>query len=90
MAKAGGSVLGVGAIASGVFVGGPSDARNQAPKVQTPCGLIEIPLPGFEFQLPPFPPTINFPPKFSFPMPDCDIIKAAIGAATEPESDSLP
>jgi hypothetical protein len=63
------------------------------PKIRTPCGDIEVPLPSIPFP-PPLPSLdifpLPFPPKFAIPLPDCDIIKDAIGAAAEPESDSRP
>lgn len=61
------------------------------PKVMTPCGLLEIPLPTFT--LPGLPSLNIFPlpfPTLSIPMPDCDVIKNAIGAAAEPEEDGKP
>lgn len=62
------------------------------PKVMTPCGKLEIPLPSFTL---PGLPSLNifplpFPPKLSIPLPDCDVVKNAIGAAQEPEGDSKP
>lgn len=63
------------------------------PTIQTPCGPLtfDIPLPNF----PPGLPDLNIfplplPPKFSIPLPDCDVVKNAIGAAKEPEGDSKP
>lgn len=60
--------------------------------VMTPCGMLEIPLPSFTL---PGLPSLNifplpFPPKLSIPLPDCDVIKKAIGAAAEPEEDGKP
>lgn len=58
--------------------------------VQTPCGPFEIPgptinvdIPGFSF----FP--LPWPPKISFPLPNCGLLKR-IGATEEPPEDSLP
>ena len=58
-------------------------------KVPTPCGELEIPLPTLDIPLPSFnifP--LPFPPKLSLPMADCDVVKQAIGATSEPEEDS--
>lgn len=62
------------------------------PKISTPCGDLPFTIPGFEF---PFPPSLSFlplpfPPKFTFVLPDCDVIKNAVGAEAEPEGDSKP
>lgn len=60
--------------------------------IPTPCGMLEIPLPSFTI---PGLPNLNifplpFPPKFSIPLPDCDVVKNALGAAQEPDGDSQP
>lgn len=58
-------------------------------KVPTPCGELEIPLPSFPFPALPDLPSFAFKlPKLSLPMPDCDVVKQAIGATGEPEEDS--
>jgi hypothetical protein len=61
-------------------------------EVDTPCGKIMIPLPSITI---PGLPSLNifplpFPPELSIPMPDCDVIKNAIGAVAEPAEDSQP
>lgn len=60
--------------------------------IPTPCGMLEIPLPNFTI---PGLPSLNifplpFPPKFAIPLPDCDVVKNALGAAQEPDGDSQP
>lgn len=62
------------------------------PVLNTPCGPLSFTIPGFEL---PALPSLNifplpFPPKFTIPMPDCDVVKNAVGAAQEPEGDSKP
>jgi hypothetical protein len=61
--------------------------------IQTPCGPLTVPIPSIPFP-PPLPSLsifpIPFPPKLAFKLPDCDVVKAAIGAKTEPPGDSLP
>lgn len=63
------------------------------PFIKTPCGDLVFSLPEIPF--PPPLPNLNlfplpFPPKFAIPLPDCDVVKNAIGAAQEPEGDSAP
>lgn len=63
-------------------------------KIQTPCGLLDVPLPDIP-GFPPALPSLNlfplpFPPKLAIPLPGCDVVKNAIGAAAEPEGDSKP
>lgn len=63
------------------------------PFIKTPCGDLSFVLPEIPFP-PPLPDLnlfpLSFPPKFSIPLPDCDVVKKAIGAAQEPDSDSVP
>lgn len=63
------------------------------PTIKTPCGDLSFTIPGIPF--PPPLPSLNifplpFPPKFTIPLPDCDVVKDAIGAAKEPDEDSKP